>query len=135
MFLLDTCVISEGRRPLPDREVDAWFAAQDQRKLFLSSVSVGEIVYGIDLLDEGRKKNSLRSWFDETVLVGFAGRLLGFDIEAAAHWGMLRARYPNARTVDAQIAATALVHDLTLVTRNMKDFPFDGLAMLNPWKA
>lgn len=135
MFLLDTCVISEGRRPSPDREVDTWFAAQDQRELFLSAVSVGELFYGIDALDEGRKKNALKSWFDETVIVGFAGRVLNFGVEAAVRWSMLRSRYPGSKTVDAQIAATAMAHGMVLVTRNVKDFSFDGLAVLNPWKA
>lgn len=134
MFLLDTCVISEGSRPAPDRAVDSWFAVQNQRELFLSAVSVGELLYGIDALDKGRKKNALKAWFDETVIVGFAERVLSFDVEAAVRWGVLRSRYPNAKTVDAQIAATAVARGMVLVTRNLKDFPFDGLTVFNPWK-
>jgi len=135
MFLLDTCVVSEGNKPQLDRAVDAWFAAQNQNELYLSAISVGELTYGTTRLSGGRKKAELQRWLDETVIVGFAGRILDFDQASAARWGMLRAEYPGAKTVDAQIAATALTFGLTFVTRNTKDFGFRGLAVLNPWKA
>lgn len=134
MFLLDTCVISEGSRPKPDGAVDRWFAAQKQTELYLSAISVGELLYGIDRLDLGRRKTRLRHWFEETVVVGFAGRVLSFDLGAALKWSSLRAKYPNAKTVDSQIAATALALGLTVVTRNARDFAFDGLSVANPWK-
>ena len=134
MFLLDTCAISEGNRPVPEIAFDSWFAAQDQSQLFLSAISVGEIRYGIDLLPLGRKRSALQAWFDETVMVGFAGRVVSFELKAALCWGDLRARYPGAKMLDAQIAATALATGLTLVTRNVKDFPFRGLQVLNPWR-
>lgn len=135
MFLLDTCVISEGGRISPDRAVDAWFAAQDQSELFLSILSVGELHFGIERLATGRKKAGLRRWFEEAVIVGFAGRVVEFDLAAALRWGALRSKWPNAKTVDTQIAATALALGFTLVTRNIADFGFDELAVLNPWKA
>jgi predicted nucleic acid-binding protein len=134
MFLLDTCVISEGNRPLPDRNVDSWFASQRQEHLFLSALSVGELHYGVEKLPAGRKKTGLRRWFEETVIVGFSGRVLYFDAPAAVRWGELRAKHRNAGTVDTQIAATALAFGFTLVTRNVKHFAFDGLLVLDPWQ-
>jgi len=134
MYLLDTCVVSEMSRPKPSALVDAWFEAQDQDDLFLSAVSVGEMRFGFAMRDHGRKRMGLERWFAEAVLVGFAGRVLPFDMPTAVMWGDLRAAFPNAKAIDAQIAATALVRGLTVVTRNEKDFAFDGLAVFNPWK-
>ena len=133
MFLLDTCVLSEGRKPDPSASVDTWFSVQKQGDLFLSAVSAGEIRYGIDRLPRGRKRTSLAEWFEETVLIGFAGRIVAFDLASAICWGDLRAEHPDARTVDSQIAATAIAHGLTLVTRNVKDFRFGNLSLFNPW--
>jgi predicted nucleic acid-binding protein len=135
MFLLDTCVISEGRRPKPSPSVDAWFSAQKQDELFLSAVSAGEMRYGIDRLARGRKRAALVEWFEETILIGFAGRIVAFDLAAAICWGDLRSRYPNTGTADSQIAATAIAHGLTLVTRDMRDFRFGKLSLFNPWDA
>jgi predicted nucleic acid-binding protein len=134
VFLLDTCVISEGGRARPDEHVDSWFAAQDQKNLYLSALSVGELHYGVERLPVGRKKAGLRRWFEETVIVGFSGRIVNFDPASALRWGDLRAMHPNARTVDTQIAATALAFGFTLVTRNVRDFAFEGLSVLNPWR-
>jgi predicted nucleic acid-binding protein len=103
--------------------------------LFLSAVSAGEMRYGIDRLARGRKRAALVEWFEEAVLIGFAGRIVAFDLAAAICWGDLRSRHPNTRTVDSQIAATAIVHGLTLVTRNVKDFRFGNLSLFDPWDA
>ena len=133
MFLLDTCVLSEGIRPVPDVLVDAWFKAQDSYDLFISAVTAGELRFGIDRLPIGRKREGLDRWYAETVMIGFAGRVLAFDLKASSHWAVLRANNPNAKTVDTQIAATAMTHGFTLVTRNISDFAFEGLSLLNPW--
>ena len=135
MLLLDTCVLSEGGKGLRHPAVDAWFAAQDQDKLFVSSVTVGEIRYGIECLPSGRKKRALEHWFEEIIITGFENRVMSFDLASALQWGDLRAKYRHAKTVDSQIAATALAYGLTLVTRNVKDFRFDGLQVLNPWES
>jgi predicted nucleic acid-binding protein len=133
MFLLDTCVLSEGVRQTPDADVDRWFRAQDTDVLFVSAMTAGELRYGIDRLPVGRKRDGLERWFSETILIGFAGRVLAFDLVAASHWAALRAVHPNASVVDSQIAATAIAHGFTLVTRNVKDFAFAGLSVFNPW--
>jgi toxin FitB len=134
MFLLDTCAISEGNKPVVDAAFDAWFALRDQNRLFISAISVGEIRYGLDLLPQGKKRAALERWLDETVMIGFAGRVVPFELKAALCWGDLRSRYSGTKMLDAQIAATALTSGLTLVTRNVKDFPFRDLRVLNPWQ-
>lgn len=134
MFLLDTCVLSEGIRAAPDAQVDSWFKAQASNDLFISAVTAGELRYGIDRLPAGRKREGVDRWFAETVMIGFAGRVLAFDLKTSTHWAALRAANPNAKTVDTQIAATAMMHGFTLVTRNTRDFAFEGLSLLNPWQ-
>ncbi len=135
MFLLDTCVLSEGIRPAPDAQVDTWFKARDSNDLFISAVTAGELRFGIGRLPAGRKRDGLDRWYAETIMIGFAGRVLAFDLRTASHWAALRAANPNAKTVDTQIAATAIAHGFTLVTRNTRDFAFEGLTLLNPWHA
>lgn len=134
MFLLDTCVLSEGIRPVPDVGVDSWFKAQDSSDLFISALTAGELRYGIDKLPQGRKREGLSRWLAETISLGFAGRILAFDLEAASCWARIRSVHPNAQTIDSQIGATAIAHGYTLVTRNVRDFAFEGLAVFNPWR-
>lgn len=134
MFLLDTCVLSEGIRPDPDAHVDVWFKAQDTNDLYISAMTAGELRFGVDRLPVGRKREGLEQWFTETVVVGFSGRVLAFDLKVASHWAGLRATHPNAKTVDSQIAAIAIAHGFTLVTRNVRDFAFEGLSVFNPWQ-
>jgi hypothetical protein len=133
-YLLDTCVLSEIINPAPSPEVGSWVKARDADDLFTSAVVAGELRYGIERLTSGRKRVLLEEWFEATVAAGLAGRILPLDYHVALSWGALRAKYPNAKIADAQIAATALVHGLTLATRNVRDFAFDGLAVFNPWE-
>ncbi len=134
MFVLDTCVLSEGMRPKPNPVVDAWFKRQAAGRLYISVLTVGEVWFGIDQLATGRERMRLERWFSETVVDGFADRILPFDFDVAFRWGSLRVEVPGAKIVDSQIAATALVHDFTLVTRNVTDFAYGGLSILNPWR-
>jgi toxin FitB len=134
MYLLDTCVVSEGPKPKRDPTVARWLEAQDTAALFISAITVGELRYGVARLGIGREANRLHVWLLETLSRGFAGRILSFDERVADRWGSLRAEYPNSEIADSQIAATAIVHDLTLVTRNVKDFAFDDLSIFNPWE-
>ena len=134
MYLLDTCVVSEGPKSKRDPAVVRWIEAQDTATLFISAVTAGELRYGVALLGIGREAMRLDDWLRETLQRGFAGRILPFDERVADRWGFLRADYPNAEIADSQIAATAIVHNLTLVTRNVKHFNFDDLPLLNPWE-
>ena len=117
-----------------DPDVQTWIEAASQQTLFFSAVTIGEIHYGIERLPTGARRRRLESWFSEFLIGTEADkRILAFDTEIARVWGMLRVREPNAPLVDSQIAATAFAHGLTLVTRNIRDFAFAGLAVFNPW--
>jgi len=134
-FLFDTCVLSEAMEERRDADVQTWIEGASQQTLFFSAVTIGEIHYGIERLPTGARRRRLESWFSEFLIGTEADkRILAFDTEIARVWGMLRMREPNAPLVDSQIAATALAHGLTLVTRNIRDFAFAGLAVFNPWR-
>ena len=134
MFLLDTCVVSEGMRQVPDSDVDIWLRKQRNDELFISAMTAGELLFGIERLPTGRRRRVLESWYAATVSVGFDGRILPFDFAASEFWARLRSRHNVANTVDSQIAATALAHEFVVVTRNVRDFAYEGLKVLNPWR-
>ena len=139
-FLLDTNVVSELMKPRPSRRVVAWIDATAEVLLHLSVITIGEVRKGIDLLrDEDPKRAALQSWLDRDVRIRFAGRLLAFDDGVAERWGQLEAVAKKRRltlpTVDAQLAATALHHGLTFVTRNTADVGPTGVPVFDPWNA
>jgi predicted nucleic acid-binding protein len=106
--------------------------------MFLSALTIGEVRCGIDLLEEtDPKRAALQGWLDRDVRVRFAGRILAFDDAIAERWGQIEAFAKKRRltllTVDAQLAATALQHGLTLVTRNTADIVPTGVPVFNPW--
>jgi len=138
--MLDTNVVSELMRLSPAEAVIAWFARYPQIRLFTSTVTQAEILFGIELLPEGKRKKGMmkdaRVMFEED----FAGNCLPFDSEAASEFAILAAHRKNAgkpiSTADAQIAAIALSHQLPLVTRNTIDFfGVNGLQVIDPWQA
>ena len=136
MILLDTNVVSElrQRRQAPDPRVVSWFAAQPEGSAFLSAATVLELERGTLLL-ERRDEDAgarLRRWLEETVLPRFAGRVLPMDEQVAVACAPLHLSRTRP-VVDMIIAATALVHDLTLVTRNVRDFEDTGVRFFNPW--
>jgi predicted nucleic acid-binding protein len=135
MFLLDTNVISELRRPeRANPNVVAWAAAFPAASFFLSAISIQEIEIGA--LQLSRKDSAqgtvLRAWIDEHILPRFEGRILPVDTSVAQRCARLHVPDPRSDR-DALIAATALVHSLTVVTRNTADFASAGAALLNPW--
>jgi predicted nucleic acid-binding protein len=136
-FLLDTNIPSELMRPVPEPRVETWLEAADDNRLYFSVVSLGEIVKGISLLAPGRKRNELDRWLETTLRPWFGARILPFDETIARRWGVLSAQSERKgrklKVADAMIAATAFVHDLTVVTRNAKDFAGQGVAVFNPW--
>jgi hypothetical protein len=134
IYLLDTCVLSEAAQPKQSAAVMAWLSGRDLARQYISAVTIGELHFGAERLAEGRKQRKLRGWI-ETVEEDYAGRIVPLDATVAAFWGRLRARSPNTPTVDAQLAATALAYGFTFVTRNVRHFQFDGLAVVNPWQA
>jgi len=134
--LLDTCALSELRLPKPDPGVARAIRDLDSDDLFVSAISIGEIVKGVALLQDGHKKRQLQTWL-QTLERHYGDRLLPIDLETCRMWGDLTAAAQKAgRTIpasDGLIAATALRHGLYIVTRNTADFEPTGVPLLNPW--
>ena len=139
-FLLDTNVLSEfNRRGEPDQHVRRWLEAADTESLYASVVTFGEIRLGIELLPASKRRSQLQEWLERDLREWFEGRILPVDERIADRWGLLRAQAQSKgrplSVVDAFIAASALEHNLTLVSRNVSDFPVEGLPLLNPWES
>ena len=136
-FLLDTSVISEITRVTPSRTVVAWLANADESLVYLSAITVAELRYGIERLPMGARRKRLADWFFDELLPRFHGRVLGIDEPVAQAWGQVVHRASVVgrpiSIMDAFLAATALVHDLTLVTRNEPDFRAVCGSIHNPW--
>jgi toxin FitB len=136
MFLLDTNVISELRRPArADRNVVKWASTTPAASFFLSAISILEIELGalLSARRDAAQGESLRAWIDDQILPRFDGRILAVDTIVAQRCARLHV--PDRRSErDALIAATAMVHGLTVVTRNVGDFEPAGVALLNPWQ-
>jgi predicted nucleic acid-binding protein len=139
-FLLDTNVISEfNRKGEPDLHVRNWLEAADSGSLYISVPTFGKVRMGIDLLAAGKRKTQRERWLDQDLPQWFEGRILSVDQRISDRWGSLRARGQlkgkSLSVVDALLAATALTYNLTLVSRNVSDFPVAELALVNPWEA
>jgi len=133
-FLIDTNVISELARPRPDPGVVAWFERTPSAALATSVLVVGELRKGVERLRNSERKDALRLWLDHDLPRWFQGRIWPIDTAVADRWGRLSAATRVERpVVDALLAATALVHDARLVTRNEADFRPFGVELVNPW--
>jgi predicted nucleic acid-binding protein len=136
-FLLDTCVISELARPRPDAKVVRWMDSIDERKLYLSVLTLGELEKGVTKLPDTPRKADLRAWLEHDLPDRFANRILPVDAAVAVAWGELLGRSERAGAklpvIDALLAATARVHRLVLATRNVADFERGGASVFDPW--
>ena len=136
-YLVDTNVISELTKPSPNPAVVRWLADSDEDRVFLSVISLAEIRRGIVLMNPGKRRDQLEAWFQIEVPQRFEHRLIGIDREIAERWGDLiaasRRRGIVLSAMDGFLAATAQAHNLTLVTRNLRDFVSLDLVLLNPW--
>jgi predicted nucleic acid-binding protein len=138
MFVLDTNVVSELRKAKAgkaDRNLTAWAASVSPGALFLSAITILELETGVLQVErrDGTQGAILRAWLDSHVLPAFAGRVLAVDTAVAQRCARLHVPDPRAER-DALIAATALVHGMTVVTRNVSDFVRTGVDLLNPWE-
>ena len=132
-YLVDTNVLSELRRKQPQPEVVAWFTQRPRQTLYLSVLTLGEIRKGIERLEAARQQ-PLLDWLEVELPNYFLGRLMAVDAHTADRWGRLLASAGRPLpAVDSLLAATALQHDLTLVTRNTADFSGTGVRLINPW--
>jgi len=137
-YLLDTCVISELSKESPDEKVIAWISEIEEKELFISVITLGELHKGVERLPEGRKKTYLHNWINYDIKERFKNRIIDFDLQTATIWGKILARTERKGTtmpaIDSQIAATGLCYELTVVTRNIPDMKASGVALHNPWK-
>ena len=137
MFVLDTNVVSELRKAKAgkaDRGVATWAAGVPADDLFVSVITILELETGVLLMQRRDPKQGalFRSWLDQQVLPAFSGRVLPVDTAVAQRCAALHVPDPRSER-DALIAATAMVHNMTVVTRNVSDFEATGVALLNPW--
>ena len=135
-YLLDTCVISEIVKPAPSSRVIMWINNIPSERLFLCSLTIGEIRKGLTRLPESKKKEKLTDWLN-TLLENYQDRILSIDITVAENWGAMQGKAENdgmpMSSIDSLIAATSYTHNLILVTRNEKAFQASKLSIINPW--
>ena len=137
-YLLDTNCISELVRAEPDPGVMTWLEAADEALLYLSVLTMGEIRKGIAGLSQGKRRTRLETWLEVELRARFASRILWVDAAVADRWGLLaagaRSEGKSLSTIDGLLAATALQHNLTIVSRNVSDFAKVRVQVLNPWQ-
>src|SRR5215471_16952734 len=138
-FLLDTNCVSELVRAKPERRVLEWTDATDEDLLYLSVLTLGEIRKGIAGLAQGKRRTHLETWLEVDLQARFSGRILAIDFVIADRWGLLAAeskrKGKTLSVIDGLLAATALHHNLTVVSRNDRDFTAAEVQVLNPWEA
>ena len=136
-YLLDTCFLSELRKPKPHIFVLDWFEIIDERRLFISALSIGELYYGIALLQDGKQKKEIKAWMQQ-IENSYADLIIPINEKVATRWGEMRAllqsRGITLNVVDGLLAATCEVYSLNLVTRNNIDFKDTGINILDPWQ-
>lgn len=136
-FLLDTNCISEVVRPSPAPGVLKWMESVDERRLYLSVLTLGEIRKGVTALPPGKRRTRLEDWLEVDLNARFSSRILPIDLAVADRWGVLaaqaQARGMPLPVIDGLLAATALHYSLTVVSRNAGDFAAAHVPVLNPW--
>ena len=138
MILLDTNVVSEPLRPQPETQVLAWLDAQSVETLYLSTIGLSELLLGVEVLPPGRRRSTLAAALGAQIGGLFGARIIAFDVDAAEACAQLTARVRSRglaiSVADAQIAAIAATHGLTVATRDEAPFRAAGLRIVNPWK-
>jgi toxin FitB len=135
-FLLDTNAVSEWVKPQPNPGLMAWMEAADEDRIFISVVSLAELHYGVERMATGKRRTRLAQWLQDELPLRFESRILPVDADVAQAWGRTVSRSEAAGrpigAIDAFLSATAEIHELTLVTRNVSDFSLLK-AVVSPW--
>jgi len=136
-FLLDTNVVSESEQKRPEAKVLRWIGEQGPASLYLSALTIGEIRKGMERLPSGAKRAHIKTWIED-VRARFTGRILPLTEDTFSIWGAMYAELQKRGivrpTLDSLLEATALEHDLILVTRNVRNFRDSSVTILNPWE-
>lgn len=133
-YLIDTNVISELVKTNPDLNVVNWFKLINSDQIYLSVLTIGEIRKGISKLNDQVKQVKITHWLENDLMQWFDGRILVIDQKVSNMWGIIQAESVRMNSViDNLIAATALCHNMTIATRNIKDFMYPNLSLINPW--
>jgi len=136
-FLLDTCLISELLKKAPNPEVIRWLDVQDEQRLFLSILTIGELQKGISKLPVSARREELQAWVEHDLDLRFTGRMIDIDREVMLIWGRMQGvseqKGVSLPVMDSLIAATAVAHGLVVVTRNVKDLERCQARVFNPW--
>ncbi|MDQ6957936.1 MAG: type II toxin-antitoxin system VapC family toxin [Mariprofundaceae bacterium] len=134
-YLIDTNVLSELVRPKPSPAVLVWFGNVPDDSLYISVLTIGEIRKGVESLTAAAHREKLRVWLEHTLPDWFQQRVLAIDEPVTERWGRLLAEVNRpVPAIDSLLAATALHHDLRMVTRNVQDVTFPDLEVINPWE-
>ncbi|MDA2919122.1 type II toxin-antitoxin system VapC family toxin [Desulfobacterota bacterium AH_259_B03_O07] len=137
-YLLDTNVISELVAKRPNPSVVHWIDSLDPNSVYLGVITIGELRRGIEKLPASKRKETLRDWLNDDLLIRFTGHILVIDVSVMLTWGELMGRLERTgkplSAIDSLIAALALHHNCTLVTRNEDDFKETGVTIVNPWQ-
>jgi len=138
-YLIDTCVLSELKKRRPHRGLIEWFESIHDSELYVSILTLGELLKGIEKLPDSDRKETLSIWVENELMNYFAGRTLQIDYPIIQQWSVISAQGEQQGrplpVIDGLLAATALQHGLTLVTRNVKDIEHCGVAVFNPWSS
>jgi predicted nucleic acid-binding protein len=136
-YLLDTCVISELVKKEPNAAVLKWLDERDEQTLYLSVLTPGELQKGVSRLPSGVRKDDLQGWIEHDLSERFGKRILELDLETSLAWGKLQGeaelKGEKLPVMDSLIAATAIVHGMVVVTRNVKDMERCQTRVFNPW--
>lgn len=137
MILIDTNIISEMMKSSPSAKVIGWMSSQDAAQLYVASITIAEIAYGLYILPDGKRRHTLEDAFEKTIQNGFKGRVLAFDESVVHLYGNIMGRRKELGrpmdVPDGQIAAIARAYQCQLATRNIKDFQDCDLELINPF--
>lgn len=136
-YLLDTCLISELVKKVPNSDVVDWLNVQDEQSLFLSVLTIGELQKGICKIPDSARKSELQAWVEHDLTLRFTGRIIDIEMETVLIWGRMQGeseqKGESLPVMDSLIAATASAHGLVVVTRNVKDIERCQVRVCNPW--